>query len=210
MKPNIDYTLYLATDREFMATESIEECVEQSIAGGVTVIQLREKTASSNEFYQIALRVREVTARLGVPLIINDRADIALAVSADGVHIGQDDLPYEAARRIVRHDKIIGVSASNLSEALAASEAGADYLGIGAMFSTETKADANLTSVDELRLIRDRIKIPLVVIGGINKKTIPFFRGIGIDGIAVVSAIVSQTDKKEAARELKSLFQGGA
>jgi len=192
-----------------MTAGSIEECVEQSVIGGVTVVQLREKTASSNEFYQNAMRVREVTTRLGVPLIINDRADIALAVGADGVHIGQDDLPYEAARCIVGHDKIIGVSASNLSEALAASEAGADYLGIGAMFSTETKTDASLTSIDELRLIRDKIKIPLVVIGGINKETIPLFREIGIDGIAVVSAIVSQADKKEAARELKSLFQGG-
>jgi len=209
MKPKIDYTLYLVTDRELMFADNIAECVEQAILGGCTLVQLREKTASSNEFFQTALQVREVTARLGIPLIINDRADIAVAVNADGLHIGQDDLPYEAARRIMGHDKIIGVSVRNLQQALAAVDAGADYLGVGAMFSTETKTDANLTSIDELKLIRKNIRIPIVVIGGINKKTIPLFHGMGIDGIAVVSAIVSQPDAKRAAQEIKTLFQKG-
>jgi thiamine-phosphate pyrophosphorylase len=209
MKPKIDYTLYLVTDRELMTAASIEECAEQAILGGCTVIQLREKTASSNEFYQTALKVREVTARLGVALIINDRVDIALAVDADGVHIGQDDLPCKIVRRIVGDTKIIGVSASNLQQAQAALACGADYLGIGAMFATGTKTDANLTSMGELRLIRDKINLPLVVIGGINKETVPLFIGAGIDGIAVVSAIVAQENIAEAARELKSLFQGG-
>jgi len=207
MKHKVDYTLYLVTNRELIEADSIEECVEKAISGGVTMIQLREKTASSNEFFQIALRMREVTIRLDVPLIINDRVDIALAVNANGVHIGQDDLPYKAVRQIIGHDKVVGISVSNLSEALAASEAGADYLSVGAMFSTKTKTDANLTSIDELRLIRDRVKIPLVVIGGINKETIPLFHGTSIDGIAVISAIISKSNKEEAARELKSLFQ---
>ena len=207
MKPEIDYTLYLVTDRELMAADSIEESVEQAIRGGCTVVQLREKTVSSREFYQTAVRVREITARLGVPLIINDRADLALAVDADGVHIGQKDLPYNAVRRIVGKDKIVGVSTSTVTEALAAAAAGADYLGVGAMFATGTKTDAPLTGMDELRRICSETKIPVVVIGGINKDTVPLFKGTGIKGIAVVSAIVSQKDSAGAARELKSLFQ---
>jgi len=210
MKPDIDYTLYLVTDRELMAAGSIEECVEQAVSGGCTLVQLREKTASSRKFFETALRVREITARMGVPLIINDRADIAVAADADGVHIGQDDLTCAAARRIVGRDKIVGVSVSNLTEALAAAGMGADYLGVGAMFATGTKTDASLTSMDELLKIREKVHLPIVVIGGINKETVPLFRGTGIDGIAVVSAVVSQKDAAGAARELKLLFQGGA
>jgi thiamine-phosphate pyrophosphorylase len=206
VKPEIDYTLYLVTDRELMAAARIEDCVEQAILGGCTVVQLREKTASSGEFYRSALNVREVTARLGIPLIINDRADIALAVNADGVHIGQKDLPCEAVRQIIGQDRIIGVSAGNLAEALAAAENGADYLGVGAMFATGTKTDANLTGKEELIRIRESVNLPVVVIGGINKETVPFFKGTGIDGIAVVSAIVAQKDPAAAARELKTLF----
>jgi len=209
MKPNIDYTLYLVTDKELMVADSIEVCVEQAILGGCTVVQLREKTASSHEFYKTALRVREVTNRLGVPLIINDRIDIALAVDADGIHIGQEDFPYDVARRIVGQNKVVGVSASNLTEAFTAADMGADYLGIGAMFATGTKTDAALTSMDELRQIREKVNIPIVVIGGINKDTVPLFSGIGIDGIAVVSAIVAYQDATSAAQELKALFQGG-
>jgi len=207
MKPKIDYTLYLVTDRELMAADQIETCVEQAILGGCTVVQLREKTASTREFYQTALRVKEITTRLGVPLIINDRVDVAIAVDAEGVHIGQTDLPYEAVRRMVGREKLVGVSASNLQEALMAAAMGADYLGIGAMFQTGTKTDANLTSMDELRQIRGKIDLPLVVIGGITKKTLPQFQGIAIDGIAVVSAIVAQADAAGAARDLKALFQ---
>ena len=206
MKSNIDYSLYLVTDRELMAAASIEECVEQAVSGGCTLVQLREKTASSCEFYETAARVRKITADCGVPLIINDRADIALAVNADGVHIGQEDLPYDAVRRIMGKDAIIGVSVSNLTEALAAAALGADYLGVGAMFATGTKTDANITSMRELRRIRAEVNIPLVVIGGINKNTVPLFTGTGIDGIAVVSAVVAQKDAGGAARELKALF----
>jgi len=207
MKPNIDYSLYLVTDRELMSAPSIEECVRQAISGGCTVVQLREKKASTGEFYAIALRLREITARAGVPLIINDRADIALAVCADGIHIGQEDLPYKAARDIVGHDKIVGVSASSLCQALAAAEAGADYIGVGAMFATGTKTEAELVSMEELIQIREKIKTPIVVIGGINKSTVPQFKGTGIDGIAVVSAIVAQNDAAIAAQELKALFE---
>ena len=205
MKNKIDYTLYLVTDRELMVADSIEESVERAVLGGCTVVQLREKIVDSCEFYEMAVRIRDITTKLGVPLIINDRVDIALAVNADGVHVGQGDLPYNVVRRLVGTDKIIGVSASNLNEAIIAVESGADYLGVGAMFATDTKTDANLTSMDELRKIREKVNIPIVVIGGINKKTIPLFKDTGIEGIAVVSAIVSQKDETAAARELLSM-----
>jgi len=208
MKSSIDYSLYLVTDRDLMAAASIEECVEQAVCGGCTVVQLREKAASSREFYETAMRVRRITAALCVPLLINDRADIAAAVGADGVHIGQDDLPLDAARRIIGQGRIVGVSVGTMDEARAAADAGADYLGAGAMFATGTKTDAHIMSMDELRRIRAEISLPIVVIGGINKDTVPLFAGTGIDGIAVVSAIVSQKDAGGAARELKALFRG--
>jgi len=206
MKPEIDCMLYLVTDRELMRAAKIEDCVERAILGGCTTVQLREKTASSREFFQIALRVRKITSHYNVPLIINDRVDIALAVDAEGVHIGQDDINYNAVRAIISNNKIIGVSASNLKEAVEAANMGADYLGIGAMYATGTKTDAGITTIDELKRIRKQVKIPIVVIGGINKQTLPDFKDTGIDGIAVVSAIVSQVDETAAAMELKSMF----
>ena len=189
-----------------MVAGNIDKCVEQAILGGCTVVQLREKTASSREFYNIAMRIRDITAHFAVPLIINDRADIALAVDADGVHVGQDDLPCDAVKRIVGQNKIIGVSVNNLTQALQAAQMGADYLGVGAMFATGTKTDVKRTSMETLRSIREKVDMPMVVIGGINKETIPLFRGTGIDGIAVVSAIVAQEDELSASRELKAVW----
>ena len=142
MKNKIDYTLYLCTDRDLMSTDTIEESVEQAVKGGCTVVQLREKNCSSKEFYELAVRVKEITDRYHVPLIINDRVDIALAVDAAGVHIGQSDLPASVVRNIIGKDKILGVSAARREEALKAVEDGADYLGVGAMFATNTKTDA--------------------------------------------------------------------
>ncbi len=205
-KTQVDYTLYLVTDRKLMSSASIEESVELAVQGGCSVVQLREKTASSLEFYEMAMRLRVLTERLGVPLIINDRVDIALAVNADGVHVGQSDMPADVVRKLIGKDKILGVSASNLKQALAAERQGADYLGIGAMFSTDTKTEADLTSMEELELIRKSTSLPIVVIGGINKHTIPLFKDSGIDGLAVVSAIIAQGDVSAAARELKSMF----
>lgn len=206
MKPEIDYTLYLVTDRELMSSASVEESVRQAIAGGCTVVQLREKSLSSRDFYEAARSIREITSRSGIPFIVNDRLDIALAVDADGVHVGQEDLPCGEARRIMGNGKIVGVSVSSLREALAARDAGADYLGVGAMYVTGTKADADLTSMEELNAIRAAIDLPIVVIGGINAETIPNFRGTGIDGIAVVSAIVASADAAGAARKLRKIF----
>ena len=209
MKPEVDYTLYLVTDRSLMSSATIEESVEQAIQGGCTLVQLREKEASSRNFYEIARRVRKITSQRNVPLIINDRVDIALAVDADGVHVGQNDLPADVVRKVIGPDRIVGVSAGSLSEALAAKKAGADYLGVGAMFATGTKSDAKVTSMEELRRIRQSVSLPIVVIGGINKKTASHFQGMGIDGLAVVSAIVARDDVAEAARELKTLFLEG-
>jgi thiamine-phosphate pyrophosphorylase len=204
---NVDYSLYLVTDRELMRSKTIEESVSEAINGGCTAVQLREKNTSSRNFFETAKRVHEITKKAGVPLIINDRVDIALAVNAEGVHIGQSDLPCEIVRKIVGEEMIIGVSASNLSEAEAAVNTGANYIGVGAMFATGTKTDAKITSLDELRAIRSAVNLPIVVIGGINKATVPLFKGIGIDGIAVVSAIVSDNNVAAAAKEMKSLFE---
>ena len=202
----IDYTLYLCTDRSLMSSATLEECVESAIKGGVTAVQLREKDCSSREFYEMGSKIRQITRDYGVPLIINDRVDIALAVGADGVHIGQSDLSCLAVRRIVGNDMIIGVTAHNYAEAMQAVKDGADYLGVGAMRATGTKKEAKVISPDELMAIRQAVKLPIVIIGGINKDNVCEFKGKGIDGIAVVSAIVSQPNVEQAARELKELW----
>ncbi|MCI8496891.1 MAG: thiamine phosphate synthase [Clostridiales bacterium] len=202
---HIDYTLYLCTDRGLMTTRTVEESVEQAILGGATVIQLREKDLSSRDFYNTARKVREVTARHHIPFLINDRADIALAVQADGVHVGQSDLPCAAVRRMMGKDAVIGVSVSTVEEALAAQADGADYLGVGAMFATGTKQDAEVVGREVLCAIRAAVSIPIVIIGGINAATIPQFAGLGIDGAAVVSAIVAQPDVRAAAQSLRTI-----
>lgn len=209
MKHNVDYTLYLVTDSALMSTATVEESVERAIRGGCTLVQLREKNASGRAFFDTALRVREITKCMGVPLIINDRIDIALAVGADGVHVGQDDMPAAVAHRLIGAERILGVSAGTLEEARAAVDDGADYLGVGAMFSTGTKTDADVTTFAELQRICETVSVPIVAIGGINQQTIPQFDGIAIDGLAVVSAIVAQTDIETAARTLKDRFIAG-
>lgn len=205
MKPEIDYSLYLVTDRGLMSTPTLEEGVEQAIRGGATLVQLREKAMSSLEFYQTAVKLKQVTDKYHIPLIINDRVDIALAVDAAGVHVGQSDLPARNVRSIIGKDKILGVSVSTLEEAIRAQEDGADYLGVGAIFATGTKTDAQLVSMEELKKIREAVKIPIVVIGGINNTTISLFDGMNIDGIAVVSALISAKDIAGEAKELQKL-----
>ena len=203
-KDKIDYTLYLCTDRGLMSTDTLEEAVEQAVRGGCTVVQLREKDCTSLE---TAKRIKEITDKYQVPLIINDRVDIALAVDADGVHVGQDDLPAREVRRILGPDKIVGVSAGCVEEAVRASADGADYLGVGAMYATSTKEDADVTSREELLKIRESVDLPIVVIGGINQQTYQNFKGIGIDGLAVVSAVIAAEDIEAAARELSEGFR---
>jgi len=207
MKAKIDYSIYLVTDRDLMSTETLEEAVEQAIIGGCTLVQLREKDCSSLDFYNTAVKVKEITDKYNVQLLINDRLDIALAVDAAGVHVGQSDLPVSVVRKIIGEDKIIGISAGTLEEALKGQRDGADYLGVGAMYATGTKKDANPTSIEELKKIRENVSLPIVVIGGINKERIKDFEGIEIDGLAIVSAIIAQKDIVEATRELKTIFK---
>ena len=205
---NFDYTLYLVTDRQLMNCDSLTEAVEQAILGGCTMIQLREKELSSLEFYNQAVAVKQVTDKYHIPLIINDRIDIAMAVQATGVHIGQHDLPAAAVRKVIGENMLLGVSASSIAEAIQAQQDGADYLGVGAMFPTGTKTDAESVSMEELQKIRTAVSLPIVVIGGINKGNAGRFKPMGIDGLAVVSAIIAQSDIKVAAAELKDLFCG--
>lgn len=205
---NFDYTLYLVTDRQLMSCDSLTEAVEQAILGGCTMIQLREKELSSLEFYNQAVAVKQVTDKYHIPLIINDRIDIAMAVQATGVHIGQHDLPAATVRKVIGENMLLGVSASSIAEAIQAQQDGADYLGVGAMFPTGTKTDAESVSMEELQKIRTAVSLPIVVIGGINKGNAGRFKPMGIDGLAVVSAIIAQSDIKAAAAELKDLFCG--
>jgi len=207
MKPDINYTLYLVTDRDLMSTQTLEEAVEQAILGGCTVVQLREKAASSLEFYQNALGVKAITDRYKVPLIINDRVDIALAIDAAGVHVGQSDLPATLVRTMIGDQKIIGVSANSVDTAIKAQKDGADYIGVGALYSTNTKTDVNVISIRELIEMRKAVSLPIVGIGGINKGNAGELSDIGIDGIAVVSAVIGQKDIARATKELLGVFK---
>lgn len=208
MKPEMDYTLYLVTDRGMAGERNFEELVAQAVRGGCTLVQLREKEASSGELYGRALRLKEVTDFYHVPLIIDDRIDIMLAVDAAGVHLGQSDLPAEAARQLIGPDKILGVSAQTVEEAEKAESDGADYLGVGAVFPTATKTDTVPVSKETLSAICQAVRIPVVAIGGINARNVPALEGTGISGAAVVSAIMAQPKPEEAARRLKDVIYG--
>ena len=191
-----------------MSTKTLGEAVEQAIAGGCTLVQLREKDISSFDFYVLALEMKKITDIYSIPLIINDRIDIAMAVGAAGVHIGQKDIPANIVRKVIGKDMLLGVSATSAAEAVNAAKAGADYLGVGAMFPTGTKPDAGFVSMEELGRIRKAVDIPIVVIGGISKENAMLFQPMGIDGLAVVSAVIAQPDIKKSAADLKSLFFG--
>mgnify|MGYP001089219962 FL=1 len=208
MKPEMDYSLYLVTDRALAGERDFEDLVGRAIRGGCTLVQLREKEASSGEFYERALRLKKVTDYFHVPLIIDDRIDIMLAVDAAGVHLGQSDLPAEAARQIIGPDKILGVSARTVEEAEKAESDGADYLGVGAVYPTTTKGDAEKVSREELEKICSTVRIPVVAIGGLNARNISSLEGSGISGVAVVSAIMAQDRPEEAARLLKDTVYG--
>ncbi len=204
-KSDIDYSLYLVTDRDLLGGKELSKTVQQAIQGGVTVVQIREKNVSSLEFFQVAVAVKAVTEKYNVPLIVNDRADIALAVDAAGLHIGQDDLPLVAARKLLGPDKIIGVSTATLEEALLAQSQGADYIGVGAIYPTKTKGDADSVSLPELQAIKAAVQIPVVAIGGINSSNLQAVIKTGVDGAAVVSAIIAAEDPYAAAHRLQQL-----
>ncbi|ABK61946.1 thiamine phosphate synthase [Clostridium novyi] len=203
---DINYKLYLITDRSFLNGRSLAECVEDAIKGGATLVQVREKNISTRDFYNIAREVQEVTTKYNVPLLINDRIDIALAINADGVHLGQSDMPIELARKILGDDKVIGISAGNVKEAIEAEKAGADYVGLGTVFFTGTKKD-----IDEpiglagLKEITEKITIPSVAIGGINKENAKSVLATGVDGISVISAILKNDDIQGASKTLANI-----
>ncbi|MGB9791967.1 MAG: thiamine phosphate synthase [Thermacetogeniaceae bacterium] len=200
---HIDFTLYLVTDRGILRGRDLFEAVEAAIRGGVTLLQLREKDASSREFYEIALQMKRLAASHRIPLIINDRLDIALAVDADGLHVGQDDLPVDVARRLLGPGKILGCSVSNEEEAREAERAGADYLGAGSVYPTGSKELVKPPIGPEgLRRIKEAVSIPVVGIGGIGLHNIAEVKKTGVDGISVISAILGRQDIEEAAREL--------
>ncbi len=203
----LDYTLYLVTDRSCMTTPTLEEAVEQAILGGCTMVQLREKEASARDVLETARRIQIITRRYSVPLIINDRVDLALAVDADGIHVGQQDLPCSVVRSLVGPEKIVGVSAATLAEAKQAQADGATYLGVGAMNTTTTKTNTRSVTPAQLAEIKANVTIPVVAIGGINSLTLPNLSQTGIDGIAVVSAILAQPDVLQATAQLKAEFK---
>ena len=213
MHNRADYRLYLVTDRNCLHQQTLEQAVEQAILGGVTLVQLREKAIASKEFYERALRIKAICHHYNVPLLINDRVDIALAVKADGVHIGQSDLPCGVVRQILGKDKIIGVSARTAQQAIQAQADGADYLGVGAMFATSTKQDAQTVTIASLTQIRQAVTLPIIAIGGINHTTLPVLQqalqaaDTSIDGVAVVSAILGQKEVKLASQQLKEMIK---
>ncbi|SHI04095.1 thiamine phosphate synthase [Clostridium intestinale] len=207
MKSNIDYTLYLVTDRDVLKGRDLCEAIEASIKGGVTLVQLREKDISSLDFYNLAVAVKKITDKYNVPLIINDRIDIALAVDAAGVHVGQSDIPANVARKIIGEYKILGISAATLEEAKLAEAEGADYLGIGAVFPTDTKKDARSVSIELLGEIKKSLTVPVVGIGGISQNNAELLKESKIDGIAVVSAILGKEDIEQAAKDMLMKFK---
>ena len=199
-----DPSLYFITDSTGFTEEEFLFCVEQALNGGATLLQLREKNKSTREYIQLAEKVHAIAKRYNVPLIIDDRVDVALAIDAEGVHVGAEDMPVATARKLMGDDKIVGATAKTVPWAKEAYEQGADYLGVGAIYPTTTKVKTVLTSTDTLRDICNAVPIPANAIGGLNKNNIDILAGIPIAGICVVSAIMKAEDPKTAAEGLKA------
>ncbi len=197
--------LYGVTDRGNLHGKTLLQQVEESLKGGVTLVQLREKHLSFQEFLEEAKEMKELCHKYGVPLLINDNVEICIESGADGVHVGQKDMEAGEVREKLGKDKIIGVSARTVEQAMAAQNAGADYLGVGAVFSTSTKEDAKPLDHEILKAITKAVDIPVVAIGGISSENVSQLKGTGIDGVAVVSAIYGKENPKEAAENLKRL-----
>lgn len=205
-KLRANFHLYVLTDRSLSLGRTNEEVVEEAIAGGADAIQLRDKGYSTRELLREALNLRDITRKRGVPFIINDRVDVALTVNADGVHLGQDDLPIVYARKLLGKDKIIGISAHNLELAIQAEKDGADYIGVGSVFPTATKPENQLAGLEAITNIKRNVNIPVVAIGGIKEENVALVGEAGADCIAVISAVVSADNIREAARNLREKF----
>lgn len=198
-----DLLLYVVTDRHWLKDETLENQVEKALQGGATFLQLREKSLDDDIFLAEAKEIQKLCKKYQVPFVINDNVDIALAIDADGVHVGQSDMEALDVRKRLGPDKIIGVSAQNVQQALLAQKHGADYLGVGAVFPTGSKDDAEDVSFETLKAICQAVDIPVIAIGGITKENVSELKGSGICGIAVISAIFAQKDIKAATKELK-------
>ena len=204
MSRSVDWSLYLVTDRRLAGERTLDDVVLAAVRGGVTVVQLREKEASTAEFVAAARRLKSLLTPFQVPLIINDRVDVALATGADGVHVGQSDMPYQDVRRLVGSDLLVGLSVETMEQALAAENLDADYLGVSPIFATPTKTDTGgAWGIQGLAALRARSRHVLVAIGGINSSNAREVIQAGANGIAVVSAICAASDPEAAARELR-------
>ena len=201
---SFDSSLYFITDSSNYTEQEFLSRVEKALQGGVTLLQLREKDKSTREYIALAEKVHSLTRKYDVPLIIDDRVDVALAIDAEGVHVGQSDMPVTLARKLMGKDKIVGATTKTVEQAKEAFEQGADYLGVGAIYPTTTKVKTVLTSTDTLRDICSAVPIPVNAIGGLNKDNIDILEGIEISGICVVSAIMKADNPKTAAEELKA------
>ena len=199
-----DSSLYFITDSTGYTEEEFLYRVELALKGGATLLQLREKNKSTRDYIQLAEKVHAISKRYNVPLIIDDRVDVALAIDAEGAHVGAEDMPITTARRLMGDNKIVGATAKTVPWAKEAYEQGADYLGVGAIYPTTTKVKTVLTSTETLRDICNAVPIPVNAIGGLNKENIDVLAGIPIAGICVVSAIMKADDPKTAAEELKA------
>lgn len=199
-----DSSMYFITDSTNYSEEEFLYRVEQALVGGITLLQLREKDKSTREYIDLAEKVHTLTKKYNVPLIIDDRVDVALAIDAEGVHVGQSDMPVSTARKLMGDDKIVGATTKTVPQALEAYEQGADYLGVGAIYPTTTKVKTVLTSTETLGNICSAVPIPVNAIGGLNKDNIDVLKGIPIAGICVVSAIMKADHPKQAAVELQA------
>lgn len=199
--------LYIVTDRSWLGTHTLEEDVRAAIEGGATFLQIREKDLEHDAFVNEARKLRTLAKAAGIPYVVNDAVDVALEADADGVHIGQSDGSVAEVRKRLGQDKILGVSAQTLEQALSAEAQGADYLGVGAVFSTSTKTDAKEVSFETLAAICSSVKIPVVAIGGIGEKNLLALSGSGVDGVAVISAVFAQQDIRAAAERIRNLSE---
>ena len=200
-----DLLLYAVTDRAWLKGQTLGEQVKEALEGGASFVQLREKALDDDAFLAEAIEIQALCKQYGVPFVINENVEIALKMNADGVHVGQSDMEAGDVRLLLGKDKILGVSAQTVEQALLAEERGADYLGVGAVFHTGSKADADDVSPETLKAICDAVSIPVVAIGGIGKHNVLELRGSGICGVAVISAIFAERDIRSATAELKAL-----
>lgn len=202
-----DLLLYAVTDRSWLNGAALYEQVEEALLGGATFVQLREKELNKEDFFAEAVEIQSLCRKYHVPFVVNDNVEIALEMNADGVHVGQSDMEAGCVRELLGEDKILGVSAQTVEQAILAEKQGADYLGVGAVFHTGSKADADDVSHETLQKICEAVSIPVIAIGGINKDNVMELAGSGICGIAVISAIFAQHDIRSATAQLKKLVE---